>query len=320
MKKSSRKASSRRANTSRRSATSGSADALRRGRRDARALLERRHELQARRQRASRRRMKAGMRVADAGGALLLAEGDSWFDYPFADVLGDLQDMFHYEIESVAHRGDTVEDMAYNVDQHTPLVRKLESLKAQGRPPKALLLSGGGNDVAGPELGVMLNHKASGLPSVNESVMKGVFDERLRLALLKLIGTVTELYRFHFNRQPPIVIHGYAYPVPDGRGYAGGWGPLPGPWLEPSFRRKGFGILEESTQVMKVLLDRFNAMAKGIAGGPGLEHVTYLDLRGVLSNRLDGKAYQKWWANELHPTRPGFEAVATKFHETIQKL
>ena len=131
---------------------------------------------------------------------------------------------------------------------------------------------------------------------------------------------MTELYRAHFNDQPPIVIHGYDFPVPDGRGYAGGWGPLPGPWLEPSFRRKGFDVLQETTQIMKTLVDRLNTMAKSIVREPGLQHVTHLDLRGVLSNRLEGKEYKKWWANELHPTPPGFEAVATKFHETIQAL
>src|SRR5229473_2502907 len=43
---------------------------------------------------------------------LLIAEGDSWFDYPFHDVLRLLEDDHGYDVESVAHRGDTVEDMA----------------------------------------------------------------------------------------------------------------------------------------------------------------------------------------------------------------
>jgi hypothetical protein len=44
---------------------------------------------------------KEGMKVADAGGTLLLAEGDSWFDHPFADVLGELQDLFNAEPQAI---------------------------------------------------------------------------------------------------------------------------------------------------------------------------------------------------------------------------
>jgi hypothetical protein len=45
----------------------------------------------------------------------LLAEGDSWFDYPLHDVLRLLEDDFGYDVESVAHKGDRVEEMAYGV-------------------------------------------------------------------------------------------------------------------------------------------------------------------------------------------------------------
>src|SRR5688572_3559393 len=45
---------------------------------------------------------------------ILVAEGDSWFDYPFNDVLSMLEDEHGFDIESVSHKGDTVEDMAYS--------------------------------------------------------------------------------------------------------------------------------------------------------------------------------------------------------------
>ncbi|NOT34967.1 MAG: hypothetical protein HOP12_12460, partial [Candidatus Eisenbacteria bacterium] len=257
----------------------------------------------------------AGGRVAT--GALLLAEGDSWFDYPFADVLGKLQDMFGYSVESVAKAGDRVEDMAYDDGQYEKLLRKFEQLAAQGRTPQAILLSGGGNDIAGGELATLLNHVDSGLPALSEGMLAGIFDERLRAAMVRLIGTVTGLYEAHFGDKPQVFIHGYDYPVPDARGYMGGGGPFPGPWLEPSFRRRGYGDLAINTRLMRQVMDRFNAMAKNVAATPGLEHVTYVDLRGLLSAELAGKAYQLSWANELHPTRPGFEVIAAKFHEVL---
>src|SRR5688500_12054064 len=36
---------------------------------------------------------------------VLIAEGDSWFDYPLNDVLRILEDYHAYEVESVAHKG-----------------------------------------------------------------------------------------------------------------------------------------------------------------------------------------------------------------------
>src|SRR5215203_4353536 len=43
----------------------------------------------------------------------LIAEGDSWFDYPRADVLKMLQRKYDYQVLSAAHKGDALEDMSY---------------------------------------------------------------------------------------------------------------------------------------------------------------------------------------------------------------
>ena len=259
--------------------------------------------------------------LPEAGGlnGLLIAEGDSWFDYPFNSVLGELENL-SYEIESVAHKGDTAEEMAYDASQLAKLAGLFEKLDQRGEVPRAILLSGGGNDVAGNELGVVLNHKQSGLPAVNEDVARGVIVGRLRVALASLIGAVSELSRQTFGRKLPVLVHGYDYPVPDGRGYVGGFWVLPGPWLEPAFRLKGYEDMGERVRVMTDLIDRFNEMVASLPGQPGLEHVLYVNLRRTLSNELDGKRYKKLWANELHPTDLGFKTVAAEFHKIIATL
>src|SRR5438093_480908 len=48
---------------------------------------------------------------------VLVAEGDSWFDYPFHDVLEELEDRHGYDVESVAHHSDRIEEMAYGGNQ-----------------------------------------------------------------------------------------------------------------------------------------------------------------------------------------------------------
>lgn len=75
---------------------------------------------------------------------VLIAEGDSWFDYPFYDVLRYLEDEHGYDVESLAHKGDPIEDMAYGLGQLEELTRRLEKILRRGTTPKAILLSGGG--------------------------------------------------------------------------------------------------------------------------------------------------------------------------------
>ncbi len=70
----------------------------------------------------------------------------------------------------------------------------------------------------------------------------------------------------------------------------------------------------QNKDTMRVLIDRFNKMVKSVADG--FPHVRFVDLRGTLPN---GTTYKHWWANELHPTKDGFEAVAARFADAIAK-
>jgi lysophospholipase L1-like esterase len=245
---------------------------------------------------------------------LLVAEGDSWFDYPLHDVLSILEDEHGFDVESVARKGDTVEDMAYSDGQFDDFVRLLEKLLRQERVPDAILLSGGGNDIAGDEFAMLLNHAASGLPPLNDDVVRGVIDVRARDAYAFLISGLTEIAVRLLKRPIPIILHGYDYPVPDGRGFLGGFAFLPGPWLQPGFHRKGHGDVDANTAIIGKLIDAFNTMLRQLARTAGFGHVRYVDLRGTLSNAA---AYKRDWANELHPTERGFRAVALKIASAI---
>jgi hypothetical protein len=107
-----------------------------------------------------------------------------------------------------------------------------------------------------------------------------------------------------------IILHGYGYAIPDGRGVLGGWGPLPGPWLRPGFIEKGFNDLTQNTDMIHVLMDRFNNMLKSVAAD--FAHVRYVDFRGVLP------ATKTLWANELHPEATGFKLAAKELEKAIE--
>jgi lysophospholipase L1-like esterase len=240
---------------------------------------------------------------------LIVAEGDSWFDYPLNDILSILEDEHGFDVESVAHRGDTVEEMAYGVGQFDDFVRLLEKLLRQGRVPDAILLSGGGNDIAGGGFAILINHILSGLPPVNVDIVRGVVDVRLRNAYTFLISGLTEIAQRYLDRPIPILLHGYDYAVPDGRGFLGGWAFLPGPWLQPGLFQKGHLTLNTNKTIIMTLVDAFNVMLRQVSAMPQFGHVRYVDLRGTLTQ---GAGYKADWANELHPTREGFRAVAAK--------
>ncbi len=249
---------------------------------------------------------------------ILVAEGDSWFDYPLHDILKILEDDYGYDIESVAHHGDLVEDMAYGTNQLEGFARRLEKVLGRGNVPKAILLSGGGNDIAGDDFHVLLNHLKSASSGFNDKIVSGIIDERLQLSFITILSGINTICRQKINRDIPILIHGYDYPVPDGRGFLGGAGPLPGPWLEPGFRVKGYSDVDKNTKLVSTLINRFNEMLKRLSVLPPFsQFVKYVNLRNKLSN---GPGYKQWWGNELHPTKRGFEEVTHSFVSVLQNL
>lgn len=250
---------------------------------------------------------------------VIVAEGDSWYDYPLFDVLQQLQGRYNYKVESVARAGDTLESMVYDPKQIATLALKLSRLASvePQQVPVAILLSGGGNDVSGPELSLLLNHAQSELPKLNEAIVTGVLDVRVRMGYLTLIEAVTQLSRRYFNQVIPILIHGYDYPVVDGRGYLGGFWILPGPWLRPYFERKGYSQVQDNNNTVRTLVTRFNTMLEAIPKTTGYEHVCYVRVAGTLSAVLDQNEYQRHWNDELHPNRQGFALVAERFQKAI---
>lgn len=250
---------------------------------------------------------------------ILVAEGDSWFDYPRSDVLTELSKI-GYDVVSVAERGDTAENMIYGSGSLVELAEKLEFLRRKNLNPVGILLSAGGNDLAGPELAMLLNHRQSGFEPYDADVINLVVHRRLQSAMISLLSAVDTLRARYFpDQEIPILIHGYDCPVPDGRGFLGGLWFLPGPWLDPSLRRKGVieddGDLAGGTELMCRLIEEFNAMVSNLPRQAAVPNVRYVPLVGTLKRDQD---YKKWWGNELHATRKGLQKIARRFHEALQ--
>ena len=260
-------------------------------------------------------RARAALRAGSNG--ILVAEGDSWFDYPVHDVLERLEDQHGFRVESVAHSGDWIEDMAYNPAQGAALMRTLTRLRDDGKTPRAILLSGGGNDLVGDGFGALINHASSGLPALNAGIVSGLINERLLYAYGCVIGRVNQMTQALFPNPVPIVVHGYGHAVPTGEDFSAASGSSPAPGCGPVSTRKGTRRFPPNTGVVATLIDLFNTMLQSLPTFPNIQNVTYLDLRAVLKNTVAGDVYQQDWANEIHPTTSGYAAVATAFANLI---
>jgi lysophospholipase L1-like esterase len=264
----------------------------------------------------------------------IIAEGDSWFSYPGLDVLGalaggQLPGGVRYRVYSAAKAGDTVEAMAYDGEDLEGFAAEFRKVVDAGAKDevKAILLSGGGNDIAGPEMQILLNHasSAAGVLSPLDVPVVDAFIDRVGRSLESLIGTAKRFSEAILGRNDiPILIHGYAAPVPDGRPFLFGW-PFPGPWLQPAFSAKGYvrdapDDLARNTRVMADLIFKFNARVARIPGAlASVADVRYVDLSKELTNIVANDQYKTDWANELHPRNAGFVRVAGLFHDRIQK-
>src|SRR5262245_50153905 len=202
----------------------------------------------------------------------VVAEGDSWFSYiPPTDVLACLRKRlwngWQYDVADRAKAGATLNDMVYGRD----IIDTYQLI--EDHRPEVILFSGGGNDIAGGELYVLLYNKKAiemnaGVPNVNRNILKGLVDEVFGTAYRDLLALLRFKLRQAGTPDVPIVFHGYDYAIADGRGWLGGWGPLPGPWLDPSLTRKAYHRRDDATirrRIVRELIDAFNDMLAAVA-------------------------------------------------------
>jgi len=250
----------------------------------------------------------------------LVAEGDSWFDYPIkGDLLDALRKRHGYRIYQVSKAGARLEDMVYGVERNwwgpeRPQIFQTLDLINQHQP-EVVLISGGGNDIAGTELPAFLNRKARGVPALREAMVDDLIFHVFQRAYTVFIKAVRNLAE-QKNFKVTIVGHDYDFPVPDGRGYSvtnliPGFA-YTGPWLKPAFDQKGYSI-EEGREIVAIILRKFSQLQRTLAA----ENPDFLTAR--FQGSLNPTSHQDW-DNEMHPTWSGFVRLAAKMNAAIQEI
>jgi hypothetical protein len=240
---------------------------------------------------------------------VMLAHGDSWFDYPLAgnglplvntDVIAQLGSMGKPNpvILNLSHHGDaTTDEMSLPKQQ-----RMIESLQDPSNwrnngKPDAILFSGGGNDIAGNQFCIFLDH--SDTPGST-----GLNDERFQKVLDAVEASYLDLFAFRdrYASGVPIYCHCYDFPIPDGTAPD-----CAGPWLKPSLDFNGWKLWQ-GEDILKEALAEFKKLLVKLAS-VSANNLILIDTQGVLQ-ATD-------WANELHPYPGGFKRIAEKFVDAL---
>jgi hypothetical protein len=150
----------------------------------------------------------------------IVAEGDSCFNYIIGkDVVWWLRNRYKYDVIEVAYPGATLNHMAYGPDTKqigdfdssnpSQLAETIYAIKRHR--PQLILLSGGGNDIAGPEFIQILKHVDSPAPGINPKVLEGLLDsyEEAYNTIIQSIGHVLD----RNSIDAKIILHGYDYPI-----------------------------------------------------------------------------------------------------------
>ena len=185
------------------------------------------------------------------------------------------------------------------------------AFKMYGQGVQALILSGGGNDVAGTSdfLRLLLDN-CSKAQSAAECLRPGQPDA----IIANIIGAYKDvILRFRaYNPNAAIFMHNYDNAWPTGKGFFG-----PGDWLKVpmDFAKVPKQMLlrrELFKTLITALRDAQMTLSNDPTFGPG--PLVPIESAGTMPEPSDPAAQtdDKWWANELHPTPKGFRLLATK--------
>lgn len=244
--------------------------------------------------------------AAPSGPLRILAEGDSWFDYPVpffgGGIIERLEKRVGVPILSLAKAGDEVRYML-GVEERKQLIKHLKRGSPAGGPWDVLLFSGGGNDIVDNPMALWIREFD---PAISPAAH--LHPARFAAALALVRAGYEDLIALRDALSPgtQLVFHAYDFAIPDGRGIC-----HLGPWLRPTFELRNFSDAGAAFEVVKAMLQQFAAMLQSLTAAGG---VTFINGQGTLA------ATKASWHNELHPSRAGYDKFAALFHQTLKAL
>ena len=199
-----------------------------------------------------RRRALAAPKVAQP--LQVFAEGDSWFDYPVpipffgGGIIPRLEKLLGVPVLSLAKAGDEVRFML-GVEERKLIIKQFTKGCPAGGPWDAMLFSGGGNDIVDNPMALWVKDFDPAIP-----IGDHIHPQRFATALAMVQAGYEDLIELRDQLSPTtkLILHGYDFAIPDGRGICN-----LGPWLKPTFDLRRFPNQAGGTSVVKAMLERF---------------------------------------------------------------
>ena len=235
-------------------------------------------------------------RLKNSDRTRIVAEGDSWFQYPILvkDTLDHLYKL--YAVRSYAEAGDTLQNY----------MKKREYLKGlKSEKPVFYLVSGGGNDILGKQFKDFLRSN----PDTAENSPAKYLNEDFFKKLDLLQNWYEEMFNEILNLYPNLYIltHSYDYVIPVDTNLE----PGKMSWLGKYMIEKGMASQAERKNLIAYMLDLFNEKLIAVVN-KHKGRAFYIDVRGLTRDHQ--------WFDEIHPTNEGFASIADQFVEVIESV
>jgi hypothetical protein len=242
----------------------------------------------------------------------ILAVGDSWFWYPFNNVLESIAKLpnlldGYRNIQAVGANGKLLADYV-GAGQYASTMDWY--LLPQNRVNfNVFMISGGGNDAV--DYKQLFNRNCAGYTDPAQCISAQGLDGFLG-KMVNAMGSLIHTIRWAYKDEPaairPILINGYDYPIPDGRGFDLAGLTVKGPWLSKALNDAG--VDPDMGLRTAVVRHIFAALDSALAtfDDPNND-VIFIRSAGTLNG---GPGYKTDWVNELHPTPAGFDKIVSQ--------
>lgn len=236
----------------------------------------------------------------------MLTEGDSWFAWPVnGNIIRKIGKYANYNILRLERNGDEIVENIMSPRQRN----KIEDALSRFDFP-VFLVSGGGNDIVGEELGGFLKRYRKNMISWRSVYKENEFESALGSIKAAYIDLIELTYRYRPNCT--ILAHDYDFIEPSDNGAEFFGFSFGESWIKPTMDElKIPGDWQED--IVDHMLHRLSQeLADLQATYPCFVHVR---TQGTLR-----KGDPKHWANEIHPTPAGFELIAKKFLPQLKRI
>ena len=265
-------------------------------------------------------------------GKIVVAEGDSWFEYPIfiKDIVDWMIKLTDYSVYSIAAGGDWIGNILYTGHYITEL-----SIYR----PDVFLISGGGNDLVGDNRLAVLIRKRSEVnlqPTEADQTLarhyqaKGIsadIAEKIVLGrkfLNREFWGLLNVFRFQYYLifknirsstkfdNMKIITQGYDYPIPSSNRNIFK-NPLRlifknGHWLDTPLHIRGIRTDKEKVAILTAMLYEFNEMLINV--GSKFSNVFHIDCRGL--------AKPESWNDELHLKSSCYKDIAKAYIDCVE--